>query len=70
MKGLKSPSQLTFLIKSNATMNNHDSQSCINEDSNFDSYFSLLKPLLGAFKFINILKNIQLMKVLIHIWLR
>ena len=44
-------------------MNYHDSQWRNNECNNLDSNFSFLKPLLEAFKFIHILKIIQLMKV-------
>ena len=45
----KSPSQLTFLFKPNATMNYHDSQWCNNECNNLYSYFSFIKPALEAF---------------------
>ena len=51
-----------FLFKPNATMNYHDSLRN-NEHNIFDSYFTFLKPLLDTFKFIYILKIIQLMKV-------
>ena len=54
----KSPSQLTFLFKPNATMNYNDSRWRNNERNHLDSCFSLLKQLLEAFKFINILKII------------
>ena len=49
-------------------MNYHDSQWRNNERNYLDSYFSFLKPLLKAFKFIYILKIIQLTKVLIHMY--
>ena len=45
-------------------MINHDNQWRNNERNNLDSYLSILKPLLEAFKFIYyILMIIQLMKV-------
>ena len=44
-------------------MNNHDSRWRNNECNHFDLHFPLLKPLLEDFKFIYILKIIQLMKV-------
>ena len=53
----KSPSQVTFLFKPNATMNYHDSQWHNNKRNNLDSY-SFLKPLLEAFEYIIILKII------------
>ena len=59
----KSPSQLTFLFKLNAAKNYHDSQLHNNERKNLDSIFSFIKPLLEAFKFIYILKIIQLINV-------
>ena len=51
-------------------MNYHDSRWRNNERNNLDSYFFFLKHLLETFKFINILKIIQLMRVQIHIWLQ
>ena len=39
-------------------MNYHDGQWCNYEHDNIDSYFSFLKPLLEAFKFIYIVKII------------
>ena len=51
-------------------MNYHDSRRLNNEYNHLDSHFSFLNPLLEDFKFIYILKIIQLMKVLIHIWLQ
>ena len=51
-------------------MNYHDSRWCNNDRYHLDSHFSFLKPLLEDFKFISILKYIQLMNVLIHIWLQ
>ena len=44
-------------------MNNQDSRWCNNERNHLDSHFSFLKPLLEDFKFIYILKIIQLMEV-------
>ena len=44
-------------------MNYHDSRWRNNEHYNLDSYLFFLKPLLEAFKFIFILKIIQLMRV-------
>ena len=44
-------------------MNYHDSRWRHNERNHLDSHFSFLKPLLEDFKFISILKIIQLMKV-------
>ena len=44
-------------------MNYHDNCLRNNERNHFDSYFSFFKPLLKDFKFIYILKIIQLMKV-------
>ena len=41
-----------------------------NERINLDTHFSFLIPLLEDFKFIHILKIIQLMVVYIHIWLQ
>ena len=55
---LKSLSQLTFLFKPNVTMNYHENLWSNNERNNLDSYFSSLKQLLEAFKFIYILKII------------
>ena len=49
-------------------MNYHDSQLCNNERNHLDSYFSFLNHLLEAFKFLHILKIIQLIKMQIHIW--
>ena len=66
----KVPSQLTFLFKPNAAMNNHDIRRHNNERNHLDSYFYFLKSLLVAFKFIYSLKIIQLMKALIHIWVQ
>ena len=43
-------------------MNLHNSQWCNNERNHLDSHF-YLKPLLEDFKFIYILKIIQVMKV-------
>ena len=51
----KSPSQM---FKPNATMNYHDSWWRNNERNQLDSWFSFSKPILEAFKFINILKII------------
>ena len=59
----KSPSQLTFLFKPNAAMNYHDSRWRNNKRDHLDSCFSFLKSILEDFKFIYILKIIQLMKV-------
>ena len=59
----KSPSQLTFLFKQNATMNYIDSRLRNYKRNNLDSCFSFLNPLLEAFKLIYILKIIQLMKL-------
>ena len=55
------PSQQSLItdFKPNATMNYHDSQWHNNELNHLDSCFSFLKPLLEAFKFINILKIIM-----------
>ena len=44
-------------------MNNYDSWWRNNERNHLDSHFSFLKPLSDDFKFIYILKIIQLMKV-------
>ena len=44
-------------------MNYHDSRWRNNEHNQLDSNFPFLKPLLEDFKFIYILKIIQLMKV-------
>ena len=44
-------------------MNYHDSHWPNNERNHLGSYFSFLKPLLEAFKFIYVLKIIHLMKV-------
>ena len=44
-------------------MNYHDRQWCNNERNHLDSRFSFLKTILEAFKFIYILKIIQLVKV-------
>ena len=47
-------------------MNYHDSWWHNNERNNLESYFSFIKHHLEAFKFIYILKIIQLIKVQIH----
>ena len=60
---LNSSSQQTSLFKQNAAINYHDNQWHNNELNNFNSYFSFFKPLLECFKFIYILKIIQLMQV-------
>ena len=54
--------RVIFLFKTNATMN-YDRRWHNNERNHLDSYFPFFKPLLEAFKFIYILKIIQLMKV-------
>ena len=59
---------MTFLFKPNATMNYHDSRWRNNERNHLDSYFSVLKPLLEAFKFMYILWIIQLKEVQIYTW--
>ena len=45
----KSPSQLTFLFKPNATMNYLDSQCHIYECNHLNPCFSFLKPLLNLY---------------------
>ena len=44
-------------------MNYHDSRWSNNERNHLDLHFSFLKPLLEDFRFIYILKIMQLMKV-------
>ena len=52
------PRSTSQMFKVNATMNYHDSRWRNNECNQLDSLFSFSRPILEAFKFIYILKDL------------